>query len=246
MKDNNNHIQNIIKDIENLTGKYHRWNIFSDFISMAAITIRNSVNLIGKSEKEEEYIKIAKKYTAKEMDKFADMLANLVIALEKEKTDVLGQIFMELNIANKWQGQFFTPMDISDLMAEMTIEDNLEEIIKQKGYITVNEPAVGGGAMIISFAKAMEKKKYNYQKQMVVIAQDLDLKAVQMAYIQLSLLGIPANVVHMNTLTMKIFEEWKTPFYILDNWDYKLRKQESKEEITIKFDEEETGQLKIS
>lgn len=246
MKDNNNHIQNIIKDIENLTGKYHRWNIFSDFISMAAITIRNSVNLIGKSEKEEEYIKIAKKYTAKEMDKFADMLANLVIALENEKTDVLGQIFMELNIANKWQGQFFTPMDVSNTMAEMILEDGLEKAIKDKGYITLNEPAVGGGAMVISIAKALENKGYNYQKQMVVIAQDLDLKAVQMAYIQLSLLGIPANVVHMNTLTMKIFEEWKTPFYILGNWEYKLRKQESKKKQFFNFEEEETGQLKIS
>lgn len=241
-----NYKKEIIKSIEGLSGKYHKWRIFDDFISIMALTIRNSVNIVDWKKKEDEYFKIIEKYTVKEMDVFADMFAKLVMAFEREKTDILGEIFMELDIANKWQGQFFTPMDISDLMAGMTIGDNLEEIIKQKGYITVNEPAVGGGAMVISVAKALEKKGYNYQKQMVVIAQDLDIKAVQMAYIQLSLLGIAANVVHMNTLSMKIFEEWKTPFYILGNWEYKLRKQESKKKQFFNFEEDETGQLKIS
>ena len=69
--------------------------------------------------------------------------------------------------------------------------------------------------MPIAFAEVMKEKGYNPQKQLLVIAQDLDIKAVHMAYIQLSLLGLQAKVYHMNTLTLETYSEWKTPFWIL-------------------------------
>lgn len=240
------HLKNIIKKIEWLSGRHGAWTVFSDFIAMAAISIRNSVNLLDWEEKEKQYLDLIKKYKKEELEKFPEILGELIMALEKEPSDILGQVFMEMDLGNKWKGQFFTPMPVAELMAEVSI-DQIRKTIDKDGYITVNEPAAGAGAMIIALAKVLEQHGYNYQKQMVVITQDTDIKSVYMAYIQLSLLGIPAKVIHANTLTLEVYEEWDTPFYVLNMWDYRLKKDREKQSKgqAIRFKTEENGQLTI-
>ena len=44
-----------------------------------------------------------------------------------------------------------------------------------------------------------------------------------MAYLQLSLFGIPAIIVHGNSLTVEQWSVWKTPAYILGCWDSKTK-----------------------
>ena len=56
---------------------------------------------------------------------------------------------------------------------------------------------------------------------MLVTATDIDLKCVHMCYLQLSLLGIPAVVIHGNSLTLEEHSHWFTPAYILDGWAWK-------------------------
>lgn len=232
--------------IEWLSGRHGAWTVFSDFIAMAAISIRNSVNLLDWEEKEKQYLDLIKKYKKEELEKFPEILGELIMALEKEPSDILGQVFMEMDLGNKWKGQFFTPMPVAELMAEVSI-DQIRKTIDKDGYITVNEPAAGAGAIIIALAKVLEQHGYNYQKQMVVITQDTDIKSVYMAYIQLSLLGIPAKVIHANTLTLEVYEEWDTPFYVLNMWDYRLKKDREKQSKgqAIRFKTEENGQLTI-
>lgn len=173
---------------------------------MSAIAIRNSIWEIRCNNKESRYLEIAQKYTKKELDIFAGLLGSLVCALDREPTDVLGQLYMELNLGNKRNGQFFTPMSICMLMAQLTIHDSIETI-ENEGFTHVLEPACGGGATIIGLALVLEGKGYNYQKCMVVSTVDIDITTVYMAYIQLSLLGIPARVAYGDTLSIKIFEE---------------------------------------
>ena len=69
--------------------------------------------------------------------------------------------------------------------------------------------------MVIAFAEAMKSLGFNPQKQLIVTCNDLDIKSVYMTYIQLSLLGIPAIVEHMNTLSLEKYSTWKTPGYYL-------------------------------
>lgn len=239
------HVSNMIKQVEKLRGKYDTWNIFNDFVTMSAISIRNSIKHPRFDEMEEKYMAIATKYNEKELDMFSQMLSELILGLEKEQADILGILFMELNVSNKWQGQFFTPMSISNLCGAMTVEGT-GKAIKEDGYITLDEPACGGGAMIIGFANAMRDKGYNYQNQLVVNARDLDVKSVYMCYIQLSLLGIAANIQHGNTITLDIFDEWKTPFFILNRWDRRLIRDREKQKYKVDFNEDETGQLIIA
>jgi len=240
------HLKNIIKKIEWLSGRHGAWTVFSDFIAMAAISIRNSVNLLDWEEKEKQYLDLIKKYKKEELEKFPEILGELIMALEKEPSDILGQVFMEMDLGNKWKGQFFTPMPVAELMAEVSI-DQIRKTIDKDGYITVNEPAAGAGAMVIALANVLKRNGINYQKQMVAITQDIDIKSVYMAYIQLSLLGIPAKVIHANTLTLEVYEEWDTPFYVLNMWDYRLKKDREKQSKgqAIRFKTEENGQLTI-
>ena len=74
------------------------------------------------------------------------------------------------------------------------------EALHKKGYLSVCEPCVGSGGMVLGFAKAMYNNKMNYCDQMVAYCCDIDIKCVHMAYLQLSLYGIPAVIIHGNSL----------------------------------------------
>ncbi|MDT8718287.1 N-6 DNA methylase [Clostridium sp. 19966] len=184
------------------------FNVFSDFVELSALSISNAVE--WNEEREERYLNIAKSYKKQEIVLFPKMFLELTLGLEESMTDVLGNLFMELGLGNELQGQFFTPMSVCRLCAEITLEDKKEEIIKN-GFISLNEPAAGAGAMIISFAEAMKNKGLNYQRLLSVTAVDTDIRAVHMCYVQLSLLGIQAIVYHGNTLSMKTFSKFYTP-----------------------------------
>ena len=90
-----------------------------------------------------------------------------------------------------------------------------EEKLKDSEPITVTEPCIGSGRMLLAFANEMQKKGYNYCEKMVALAVDIDSTCVFMSYIQLSLYGIPAVVVHGNSLMVEEWSRWYTPAYVL-------------------------------
>lgn len=216
----------IIKLISNLGYRHSTWQVFSDFVEMAAISLSNSVDWLHKEKREERYLEIINSYEKKEQQVFPEMFACLVSAMEDSvasdggPTDILGTIFHDLELHNKWKGQFFTPVHVCEAMGMITVGDK-EQLINEKGFITVSEPCVGSGAMVLGFAKAMKIKGMNYSSQIVVTATDIDIKCVHMAYIQLSLYGIPAVIIHGNTIAIEEWSRWYTPVYMLNGWVWK-------------------------
>ncbi|MBQ3255855.1 MAG: hypothetical protein IJA67_00365 [Oscillospiraceae bacterium] len=65
--------------------------------------------------------------------------------------------------------------------------------------------------MLLGFAGVMKKPKYDYTEKMCAVATDIDLKCVHMVYIQLSLYGNPAVIIHGNALTVEEWSHWFTP-----------------------------------
>jgi type I restriction-modification system DNA methylase subunit len=59
------------------------------------------------------------------------MLGLLVDALEEDAGDLLGRLFHELELGNKWTGQFFTPDSVCRMMAAMTFGEEHKELIAQ-------------------------------------------------------------------------------------------------------------------
>lgn len=230
------HKKNIIKLFHSISsGKYDTWSVFEDFLTIAAISISNSIDYRFRDKRENLYMQTISKYKKEDLDKFAEIFAELTLSLEDKFDDVLGTIYQELQLNNKWRGQFFTPFHISEVMASMTLtKEGIENDIKEKGYISLYEPCCGGGSMIIAAAKVFKDAEYNFQTQMRVTAGDIDIKAVYMTYIQCSLLGIEAKVIKANAIGPHPFGEdeediWYTPMvYINVMREKKIKENEEK------------------
>lgn len=223
------HQQELLRLFNRLSGRHSHWQVFADFCEMSAIAFSNAVDFIHRDEREERYLQIIKRYDRAELNALAQGLSHLTLAMEHETRDVLGRTFHDLELHNKWAGQFFTPYDVCRMMAQMTIGDtnDLQERIKERGYVTAQEPAVGSGAMVIALAQEMREAGINYQQHLHVTAIDIDLKCVHMAYVQFSLLHIPAVIIHGDTLAVKEYSHWYTPAHLLDGWQWKLRRWET-------------------
>lgn len=192
-------INEIVNEINSLSGTYSGYDIFSDWVKSLALSISNSTDLIhGEvwNHREEEYLSIVRKHGPETMQGFVELSGMLTMALEEEIQDVLGEVYMAAGLGNKNTGQFFTPFHVSEAVASLAVPQN----ISPQNPITMNEPSCGGGGMIIAAAKVLKNRGINPQICMDVIAQDLDWKGIYMTYVQLSLLGIKATVVQGNTL----------------------------------------------
>lgn len=212
----NEHQKQMIKLFRQLSGKYNLYDVFFDFTKMTAYSISNSFDKIHWEEREEAYLRIEKKYTEEERTIFHQLFAQLVDAMERSPGDVLGGIYMELEISNKDAGQFFTPFHVAKLMAETTFPEKELEI-ENEGFITAYDSCIGGGVTLIALAEVMRSRGYNYQRQLKIICGDIDANVLSMAYVQFSLLGIDAICERRNALTMEEPSDvWFTPFYALN------------------------------
>lgn len=237
-------ISDFVKRFEKLRYNHNAFTVYSDFLAMTAISISNAVNF--NDDREKEYLRIVNKYNVEEKQLLAEMFGCIVLEMqpaEGEKPryhDVLGELFHNLNLQDEWKGQFFTPQDISDFMALCTIGD-FEERINRRGYVTMLEPCIGGGATVIGAVNAMFQKGYNPCKQLLVTGYDLDERCVHMSYIQLSLMGIPAMIQQRNSLSGQTYGEyWFTPIFILDDWAGKIQFERAIDAVQKIFAETET------
>lgn len=197
------------------------WEVFFDFLEMTAISLRNAIEKNDQLEK--RYLELINKYDQGTQTLFPRMLAFLVTTMDEEfatngPTDVLGSIFNELKLYNEYTGQFFTPGSVSRLIGMLTVP---EGAVEREMTITLEEPAVGSGSMVLDFASSLKEKGFNFQQNLLVVARDIDIRCVHMAYIQFTLYHIPAVITHGNTLTGEEWSTWHTPAYILGGWSSK-------------------------
>lgn len=201
--------------IGKLAWKYNRHEVFSDFCEIAALSLRQVFE--RKPENEEKYLTLINRYEPAEQSQFAELLAITVSALTDEPRDFLSECFHELELHNQYKGQFFTPFSVSRMMAKMSLT-GVEDQIREHGFIELNEPTCGAGGMVIAAAEEIKQAGFNPVNVFFAVAQDIDRKCCNMAYIQLSLLAIPAAVIWGNTLLLECREEWLTAGYYLGAW----------------------------
>lgn len=200
--------------------------VFSDFCEMSALAISNAVDKAKYDNREARYMEIVGRYERDEVNRFARMLGCLTESMEGGLKDCFGALFMSLELGDQYKGQFFTPYEVSYLMAKLTVGlITMADIEAAGGFLTFQEPAVGAGAMVIATAQSLQEAGINYQRHMHVTAIDIDKTAVHMAYIQLALLHVPAIVIHGNTLSLKEWDHWVTPAHVMGGWDWRLRRR---------------------
>ena len=238
------HRQELIKLIRQAAYMTSVWRVWDDLMFMAAVALAQPLHWI--QNREDEYLRRIGQYDAKIQALFPMMFAEIVLALEQEGlTDVLGDMYMELELMNHWKGQFFTPEPVCRLMAQMQVLD-AAELIERQGFITVNEPTCGAGAMLIAFAHACQTQDIDFQYNILFVGQDVDPVVARMCYIQMSLLGMPGYVIIGNSLlyppTGRMHPEceyWFTPLYYVNGFQWRRQKEiEDDEPVAfVPFDE---------
>ena len=241
----------------------HAWQVWVDSITAIACSIQNCTN-----RGTDRFISLEKEYAdciqrLGNEETISRLFAIIVMALENNpEQDFLGKLYMSLNLGNHWKGQFFTPYPICRLMSDITTSD-LEEKIKEKGYVSVCDTACGAGATLIAAANSMKSINYNFQNHVLFAGQDIDRIAGLMCYIQLSLLGCAGYVAIGNSLTNpmtghelfpeanKNLELWIMPMFMNQIWqtrkmiqllglDEKKRRNEMNEDERVEVMEEES------
>lgn len=137
-----------------------------------------------------------------------------------EPKDVLGSIYMSMELGDSRNGQYFTPDNVSYLMAQFHLGDIYNDL-KNKDYISLSDPASGSGGMILAVIKGMLEKGFNPSSNIWVQATDISRVAALMCYIQLSLWGVPAQIIVGNSLSLEVREVWNTPIFLRGGWIYK-------------------------
>jgi len=211
---------------------YRHNGVIADFAETVAIAIQNAVSLHDDQWKarEERYLQVAKQYTPGELDGLRKMLGCLTLSLEERMHDAMGEIYMSDEVAgrSKWDNDVcLTPWEVGVTMATMTLADFK---MPDRGWFALSEPACGTGCLVIAAAHVLKNQGVDFQRTMHVTAIDVRAPLAHLAYIQLSLLGVPAIVQHGNTLSLETWSTWRTPFHFLGLWEGKIirwRKEQS-------------------
>jgi len=223
---------------DQLTYSRSAWQVWEDLMVVMACSISNAVDRTPDKfmRWEEQYGQAIKRLGGVEMP--AQMLGIIALALEQNPDqDFLGKLYMNLNLGSHWHGQFFTPYNVCRMMAEMNFGKGIQAKVEKKGYISVCDPCVGAGAMLIAAANVMKRAKVNYQTNAVFVGQDIDQVVAMMAYIQLSLIGCPGYIIIGNSLTNPTIghvlfpkdtegqEVWITPLFMHNIWEMRRTKE---------------------
>ena len=187
--------------------------VFADMARVMAIALESPIAL-GERRKaiEAEYAQIKSRYSEDEFTHFPIALALVQMALERKREDFLGHALEELGAANTRNGQFLTPVCVSRFMAQVGLR-GLES--KPGEVVRLSDPSCGSSVLLIEGADKLLADGVP-QRDILLIAGDIDGRACDISYVQLSLLGYAAVVQHMDALAQRrISPDRYTPGYYL-------------------------------
>ena len=111
--------KNFLKLFDTLIYSRNTWQVWEDLMTVMACSISNAVDRTPNKfkKREEQYERAIKNLGGIEIP--AQMLGIITMALEQNPNqDFLGKLYMSLNLGSHWKGQFFTPYNICQMIAE--------------------------------------------------------------------------------------------------------------------------------
>ena len=202
-----------IKEVHAAARARYAVEVFADMVRTMALALESPLTL-GERRKaiEAEYAQIKGRYTEDDFVHFPIALAMVQMALEKRREDFLGHALEELGAANTHNGQFLTPVCVSRFMAQVGCQGI--EYTPGK-IISLTDPSCGSSVLLIEGAEKLLADGVR-QADILIQAGDIDGRACDISYVQLSLLGYAAVVQHMDALSQRrISPDRFTPGYYL-------------------------------
>jgi hypothetical protein len=152
--------------------------------------VRRFVSYLARQYRQEELLPPYKESISSDEEKlyFKIMVWLNWRILRGQYDDALGELYMAVGYPNRDAGQFFTPYDLSRLIAEMQLPENRREAEaiargNPEGKITIYDPACGSGSMLCAAWEVAVERGYDDLVQFY--GQDLDPYCVVMARVNL-------------------------------------------------------------
>lgn len=202
----------------------HRSEVFRDMCEMAYCALAKPASPFEdqKEALEAQYMEVVKRYRNKDdVRKMPELLGLTLGEISNGGCDFFGMVAGELGVLDAGLGQFFTPYEVSRMMAEISLT-GVEATIEQHGFATIQEPAAGAGGMLLAVADVIEAKGFSPETQIWVEATELSRSTYHMAYVQLAARGIAGRVICGNSLTLETFTSAYTsaaPLFFAQNGD---------------------------
>lgn len=120
-----------------------------------------------------------------------DALGILMLEASYNYQDILGSVYMLLSQGDKRLGQYFTPYNVSKMMAEINMSD-LKPLESGQPPIKILEPTCGSGVMLLASAETAEERCPGMMArgEILFFGVDLDPLCVAMCDLNMRLHGI--------------------------------------------------------
>ena len=204
-------VKSFIKVIRSLDTSKDNYTKIRDFLTLAYCAYSKRTAPPDLADKlEAEYMRVVGTYANKDDVRQMPALIAQVHQGVHSGMDFLGIVAGELELLNSDAGQFFTPYEVSKMMAMLTL-GSVKAQIADVGYVTVQEPACGAGSMILAVADVLEQEGFDPGLTMWVEAIDVAEIPFKMAFLQLALRGVAGRVYRGNTLSGETFDMGALP-----------------------------------
>ena len=207
-----------IRELEQMADRRNIVEVFGDAVGMMSAALQTAIPS-GRKAAEERYKSYAERYTHDEMQHMAALLGIVIEALKKKRESFLGPVLEDIGAANQRNGQFLTPNDVAKVMAMCNrVEHTPGRVIR------ISDPACGAGVTLIAQGEALMHECNVPQRDILLVGGDIDRRACDITYIELTLLGYAGVVLHENALTMQKFgPDRYTLGYFLHGMPMRLR-----------------------
>ena len=181
-----------LKCLEKISYSRRISEVFDDFIQISSCAF-------ARGSMEDMYFSVIKKYSTEDLQLFCEALANMMNEYEVGSNDcgtwcdILGDVYEEIGHGNSSTGQFFTPIALCNLMAQMTVAEN--------DNASCYDPACGSGRNLVAHSRLNTQNRLN----VFYVASDIDIRCVNMTILNYIMYGMKGIVFHMNTITLEIF-----------------------------------------
>ena len=211
----------LLKIAEITRGRISRPQTLSDFLAYCALLLSIRTDPVHSEQRSKSLERLKANYKKDEWEAFHQGLVDLCRTFVRNiqvgrYEDLFAGSFTQVRATSRALKQDFTPVDVGKLIGAISVSSNLS--LPEKGFFSLGDHACGSGTLLLAGAQRIADTGYNPAEQLVIQAADLDARCVHMTYLHLSLYGIPAVVVHGNTITLNEYDRWYTPVYLWRKW----------------------------